>query len=566
MSALSAENKQLSQEEWDKFASIGAQATLSHQSGGASFPSYSKSAAYARKAGPVSAQYQQGRTRQGDDSIDILIRDQHRDWRNQKREERLAVARHAADLKEFHNNKVNVDRVFSQRSLLAPDGCQLWCFPHPCLSFEAHMSVKDASSEALLGEQTASSLRKEWQRMHMGIREESFSTIAHERQPAQQISPSRCCLAGRCCCRQDPHTRFWVKAQQALQKQLLTNKQDELMAGRLILEWKADLRVCGEQPHKRWTHVALHYKKPWRPTLLEVEICNSSADDEVAGSINEFKPSLGEDERLQFSLPLSWVTTLDTDVPWELCVWELSMAQVPCATFHGVVYAKKLEGRANIWAGQAEPRRNVRARVPFHMALDRVLRSANHSAGGPHDEVGVRGAEERVNEDDAMDEDEQAGPEEEQEEQEEDEEDEEFTFDTAADALLASAASGVPEPVPDQNADLLQQVEAEQRVASPRPSGGASSSGARQRTSSSTSSSSSSSSSSTSTSSSKNSNQSKSASEAEGNNSDASAGENMASRLHPFMAGCFRITPKSSLQGGGVFWRVSGHLPLPRQE
>ena len=124
------------------------------------------------------------------------------------------------------------------------------------------------------------SLHSDWHKRHTGILK------PQEKRRERGLVESPCLLEGCCHCRRsqiNPGLWKWVQStRKALQHlfQPRTAALDDLMHGMVVLVWVGFLSE-GQEPklQHRFTHVPLHYLRPWRPTFLELELAGRQVAD-----------------------------------------------------------------------------------------------------------------------------------------------------------------------------------------------------------------------------------------------------------------------------------------------
>ena len=369
MRALSEEYWSLSEEAWLYYEQLGRAATRSHQQGCATFPAYSKSAAYARHVPGTAASFSVPKS-PAEDNIAAMLH-------NACKEQRAAAKAESEMLKQHMNiiaehNTQRLPAILQSRQLLQTPTSSLFCFPHKCQAVECYMDVTALGAELLRGGKTTNQLSKDWRDRHQGIREASFQQLPFARgASANSCRLSRCCTVGMCVCKGEglARSRMWAGAAKALQEGL-QDLQDELRDGPIMVSWWPT--HGDEQSHNpivRYTAIPLHYARPWRPTLAEVEPIESDLEA-IAGDVLTFRPLL-RNNSFQLKLPLFLMAEFDLALEWHLDVWKLQEAEIPCPTFCGEVYAKKLGRERCFWCGGFAGRHVM---VPFHQLVGRRVR------------------------------------------------------------------------------------------------------------------------------------------------------------------------------------------------
>ena len=150
-------------------------------------------------------------------------------------------------------------------------------FSHVCPTLFATTTASEATPEAPLHV-----LAQAWQQRHHGIPDSR----------AKKTRPqSSCFKEGTCMCKpQHRMHQLLLKECNKLIQEFFHNRglTDLLVEGQIVLAW-VQSRPEGEEDgaetelEVRWSYVALHYKKPWRPTLLLLELVPS--DDVVGGRL-----------------------------------------------------------------------------------------------------------------------------------------------------------------------------------------------------------------------------------------------------------------------------------------
>ena len=146
-------------------------------------------------------------------------------------------------------------------------GCQWLGMRHVCPTLVAGTSASDAKPEVPLLQ-----LANSWQKRHTGIPEAPATRTRTQPQQA-------CFREGSCMCKaaQRLHRELMKRCNKNIQGYLQGKGLSErLQDGQIILGWIRtgldDDEESAEEPEVIWSYVALHYKKPWRPTLLMLRL------------------------------------------------------------------------------------------------------------------------------------------------------------------------------------------------------------------------------------------------------------------------------------------------------
>ena len=146
-------------------------------------------------------------------------------------------------------------------------GCQWLGMRHTCPTLVAATTASDARPESSVVQ-----LAHDWQKRHLGLPESPPTRARTRPQPACYREGTCTCGAGR---------RFHREIMQRCQKNIqefLQNKglSDFLIEGKIILAWIRtpidNEEEAAVEPHVIWSYVALHYKKPWRPTMILLKL------------------------------------------------------------------------------------------------------------------------------------------------------------------------------------------------------------------------------------------------------------------------------------------------------
>ena len=309
VSALAQEYKNLSSGEMEKYRRIGASATMNHQQGAATFPSWSSRAKRARSGHAsettqatqekeaactkVFANYAESaslcnesleavlalQTTEADgDSLKLVLRALGREARKQRKQRKEAQEEITKDVAKLFSTS---PAALSSRRHLADLPTCTWRhvpFPAPAaLATTEPANVESASSEKSI---SAAALSSAWQRRHLGVKHKDWE----DGQGAPEAPLTRCHRVHFCCCR--GRGKVLAKIHRLIQGHISmvsgeTEFQDLLVNGGVVVQLQglprqAPASRAADVPQEEApmlpaaTHfalIALQYLSPWRPTL-----------------------------------------------------------------------------------------------------------------------------------------------------------------------------------------------------------------------------------------------------------------------------------------------------------
>ena len=247
------------------------------------------------------------------------------------------------------------------------------------------------SSSSVLEHQAASAteLSASWKQRHLGVQATDCPQVPPFRTRDQS---SLCWKAGVCRCKGSGRwlNQFYIALREYVRGLCadVTFKQD-LTQGWVVLLWSGCPETSGNAlaasssssssmpaatATQIWTHVALQYLQPWKPTLVEMRVISPDGD---ARSQN--MSDLG-DGPLQLCVrttatgePRMWsvwqfLETLNQELQWKVEAWRLSARLCP-SHFNGSVTVFRVPEVARvIWLGPSQ-RQNPAPGVPVHDVL-----------------------------------------------------------------------------------------------------------------------------------------------------------------------------------------------------
>eukprot|EP00971_Amphidinium_carterae_P351658 6492213-Amphidinium_carterae.2 len=380
---LSKEYKALSTASREHYAGLGLLATAAAKHGGVSFPAYSHTAEVSRGIAPTLH-----KTRKGCDAISDAIAKEVKALRSANMS--LQVDAKGKEQAVIAFCKQQTEQHLVRRHQLESGTANWIAIPHTCSNLHSYGHVASSKVEELQSEASISELHSTWSCRHEGVRHTDANGLAEVPAEKQRLQKTRerlknCWLNNYCLCSAEGRhvNRMWSVIASAL-KLLLHTYQDDLSYGYIILEWRvASTGVRQEEsegsvePRVIYTHVPLHYKRPWRPTFMHITLHSSFL--RKGTEIMVFKPKLVE-ETLHFQTAIEFIRNLyDAHRMASIVVQALRLSTdvVPCDSPRGHVYASRLK---DIWQVVWEPNMRLKRKEPVHKQLEALLTSPKASA------------------------------------------------------------------------------------------------------------------------------------------------------------------------------------------
>ena len=376
---LRAQYHSLSPADKQYYIDLGSAATLAKQAGGSTFPAYSRTAAQAR--GLAAPHPPRSRRRaQLDETIHHHI-SEHRQQRKLQHEQEQQVQQAL-----YQHTQVSTEPAITRRHQLQNDKVQWTSVPHTCEALHCQVCPSQWPPGSIEGFDTVSELQQAWSDRHLGVRHIDASTLPPPPpQRAQQLHQKqqqrRCFLAGRCLCTGPGRvlSAFWSRITSSL-KSLLIEHMHDLVDAQLILQWyysgelrrKRATRKSSQEQHIpveeviAYTHIPLHYKKPWRPTFLVLNHLG-----QVKNETNEvfiFEPVI-RNNVLELKNVYQFAETLQKDRHVSVSVLRLTDT-FTAGDATNRMYAEFLPHmQQEVW----DPSRKQRQRQRVHEDLDNIL-------------------------------------------------------------------------------------------------------------------------------------------------------------------------------------------------
>ena len=273
----------------------------------------------------------------------------------------------------FENEQGRRDGILQYRRGLREVRHVEWtAFPHPCPALSARFVAGQAvpgTWERDIGADPESIMEQEatWKRHSLGIKGASWQTP----DPGLRGRRSRCAQDCECHCQHDTavarllHERLrqylvGLIAQDASVLPNITN-------GFVVLHWRLSAPTNGADRESEsdtqdlFTHIALYYIKPWRPTLAPLVVLPPHECDRVqrlsAESLEgplHFRASVTESGAVFLTTIWQWLKTLNVETKISVQLWELSRRVLPTATLTAVVARKCAIPALTLWAGPDE--------------------------------------------------------------------------------------------------------------------------------------------------------------------------------------------------------------------
>ena len=242
--------------------------------------------------------------------------------------------------------------------------CSWQSFPHLVPPLVAVVSA--ASLDIKNSSCTTQSLESSWAARHMGLPQSSWTA------PPLPKPKRKPCLAKSCCVCSE-HGKLALRLGNQVLQYLKTSMQHDpllqtsILSGRLMLQWqgrggqalekkshdKASASSFTSAPDavNRWTHIPLHSRRPFCPTLLEMRVrrgvacpvadlhCGPETQEERDAGYVPFEAGTDESSCPLLSTFWRFVRSLDVKKAWAVQVWEPSDRQCPTEDIT-IVHAK----------------------------------------------------------------------------------------------------------------------------------------------------------------------------------------------------------------------------------
>ena len=256
------------------------------------------------------------------------------------------------------------------------------CFGLSQLTPTAHAGPEDR-------QESASALSEKWKERHMGVQASACPPVT-----AASIKDrsSLCWKAGVCRCSGSGRwlNHFFLALKGYLNNLCADGKfLEQLTQGWIVLLWcgskigEANASASGSASSSNmpladnmliWTHIALHYKQPWRPTFVEMVMPESQSmsagpakQDLGTGPIRlRVKTTAGAQAKL-WSV-WSFLESLNQELEWTLEAWQLSSRLCPFKLDGSVVVFRVQEPSTVVWQGPTQ-----RQRAPPEPAAHDIL-------------------------------------------------------------------------------------------------------------------------------------------------------------------------------------------------
>ena len=235
-----------------------------------------------------------------------------------------------------------------------------------------------SSSAANNHEVSAADLSAAWKKRYVGVR---ASDCPHVPPAAARDLSTPCWKSGVCRCKGSGR---WLNHLFTMFRDYVRGLcasaafKEELMQGWVVMLWSghavaSDDAVVGQSasssemppPTSRriWTHVALQYLQPWRPTFVEMQMAGgareASGRDMSDLGVGPLKLSV---QTTATGEPRMWsvwqlLETLSQDLRWEVEAWHLSARLCPSILDGSVVVFRVQEPARVIWIGPEQRNR-----------------------------------------------------------------------------------------------------------------------------------------------------------------------------------------------------------------
>ena len=278
----------------------------------------------------------------------------------------------------------NATSSLAKRGLLeanAKSMCEWFGVPGACERLLAASGAKFGAARA--EGDTVESLDAAWHTRHLGIRRAHAQRV-RTRPPQLCVSPGGCVCSGSS-----------KKLYNSVAKAVKTSDPDSLRFNRVVMSLEMigvegaakDEVETGPTMHTRWFHVSYVCLKPWRATLVELEIVDAMANPVVAEGplVNPFvRPTFRENA--PSVLPLQClVNDMDHDWGYRITCYSLSSSAAPMPVLRGHARIGSPGAPQVVWRGleaEALASRGVtKRRRMSKKGLDKVAEPAVAEAG-----------------------------------------------------------------------------------------------------------------------------------------------------------------------------------------
>ena len=311
MQELSREYKRLDPIQRAQYSAMGRLATEARRCGGQTFPAYSHTAEVDRGVvGQAGVRHRKNRGN-SDDVVAEAIKTEVSTLRRANQGHRENEKAILTDLKQVVAQSTLA--LLERRHQLKSATSSWAAVPHCCTSLHCYGEVSKMDSEALMSGSRPTLLEEAWVARHKGVRHEAAAQLPKMKAEQQMFHRRRdrvrrCWLHGSCLCSGNGRntSRMWTKISQGL-KELLHGRSDDLCEGMLILEWTSRSAEADDRDPKRrkgaacssnssapdpvcsppmYTYIPLHYKRPWRPTFLALEVPREAESQRWLGGLD----------------------------------------------------------------------------------------------------------------------------------------------------------------------------------------------------------------------------------------------------------------------------------------
>ena len=220
----------------------------------------------------------------------------------------------------------------------------------PAMQISSALSKMTPTTVADLG--SLKSLQKKWEASHIGVKPGKVDA-------AKKQAKRLCEQLGVCWCSRHmrPRHRMLVSITKGLKKLTSTfHLEEQLHSGTVVCLWTSATEVENRSA-RLWTPIPLHYRRPWRPTLVQM------TEVDFDGAKVELRLAADQMETLLSSLD-SLVLQFDISKQWHLTLGVLSSSSRVCGHFQGSVYATiDPQSRLCVWQGEEVEQRQARSRA-----------------------------------------------------------------------------------------------------------------------------------------------------------------------------------------------------------
>ena len=238
---------------------------------------------------------------------------------------------------------------------------------------------------------SATALAADWDAKHIGVQQSSWGVV-------ERKAPVRPCLSfGVCVCRGLGRHLFTIKnniTKYLKDMALQPGFQTALSSGFVVLHWQIQALLGGSseasdavQCHHHFTHIGMLYQKPYRITLVHMQIANGVAPPEVRPAADTAHPQharlilqyAGHDDSIDVDTLLRFLLTVDLDMMISIEPWLLSSRMTPVASLN-TVHAQQADSGRCVWRGLSQETSRRRRQRPAHEVLEGVMASSQRRA------------------------------------------------------------------------------------------------------------------------------------------------------------------------------------------